>query len=451
MFYLRWFKNFEMAELDNERPVTLLIGPNGAGKSNLIEAVELLSFIASGRPLHEVTDFGREGGLEVRGGLEACPTHGQDTFTLGLRSVVSTPEGEREAHYEISVRVGKEPRIAGEFLKIDGRDIPVFEVLPSNAESASADNQVRYDNNAKGKNKPVTSVAADHSALSQYPRFALGNKKLSKTLATISAMLSSLDAPAVFDPLPRLMRNYERTGETRLARNGFNISPVLFSLHQFRGQVITDPKSKKQIIRPVNQKAIADRILRRISQLPDEPFTEFNFIQTKARDVMFGFKTPHDNRAVIARVLSDGTLRALAILTALETSPANKRLILEEFDNGVHPSRVQILSEALFDCAVRNKLRVVATTQNPATLNALTDEQYGSVLLVVHDAGQKFARLLPLMQLPGYIEFVEQGRLGDLVTRRVTSDTSIQIMSKSGPRMLPSGSTRCHEREYIPH
>jgi predicted ATPase len=419
MFYLRCFKNFETAELDNERPVTLLIGPNDAGKSNLIEAIELLSFIATGRPLHDVTDFGREGGLEVRGGLEACASHGQNTFILGHRSIVPTPEGGREAHYEISVRVGKEPRIAREFLKIEGRDIPVFEVLSSNEESASADNHVRYDNKAKGKNKPVVSAAADRSALSQYPRFALGNKKLSQTLGIINAVMSSLNAPAVFDPLPRLMRNYERTGEIRLARNGFNISPVLYSLCQKKFTVVTDPKSKKRVLRSVNDQPIADRILKRISQLPDEPFTEFDFILTKARDAMFGFKTPHDRKPVTARVLSDGTLRALAILTALETSPANERLILEEFDNGVHPSRVQILSEALFDCAVRNKLRVVATTQNPATLNALTDEQYRSVLLVVHDAGQEFARLLPLTELPGYIEFVEQGRLGDLVTRRV--------------------------------
>jgi predicted ATPase len=134
---------------------------------------------------------------------------------------------------------------------------------------------------------------------------------------------------------------------------------------------------------------------------------------------MFGFKTPHDDKPVTARILSDGTLRALAILTALEISPAGQRLILEEFDNGVHPSRVQILSEALFECAVRNKLRIIATTQNPATLNALTDEQYGSVRLVVHDVGQKFARLLPLTDLSGYMEFMEQGRLGDLITRRV--------------------------------
>jgi ABC-type cobalamin/Fe3+-siderophores transport system ATPase subunit len=419
MFYLQHFKNFEKAEIDYEKPVTLLIGPNGAGKSNLIEAIELLSFIASGRPLHEVTDFGREGGLEVRGGLDACASHGFDIFTLGHRFNVPTPEGDREAHYEISIRAANEPRIAAEFLKISGRDIPVFEVLASDAESTSADNQVRYDNNAKGKNKPIASAAADRSALSQYARFALKNKKLSETLKVINAVDSALTAPSVFDPVPRLMRNYERDTETRLARNGFNLSTVLFWLCRQRMIRVENTKTKKWELKTVNQKHIADRILKRISQLPDEPFVEFDFIRTKARDVMFGFKTPHGNKTVTARILSDGTLRALAILTALETSPPGQRLILEEFDNGVHPSRVNILSEALFDCAVRNQLRVVATTQNPGTLNALTDEQYGSVLFVVHDAGQKFARLLPLTDLPGYVEFMEQGRLGDLVTRRI--------------------------------
>lgn len=407
MFYLHHFKNFETAELDNERPVTLLIGPNGAGKSNLIEAIELLSFIASGRSLHEITDFGREGGLEVRGGLDACPSHGKDMFTLGHRSIVPTADwGELEARYEISVRIGKEPRIASELLKFEGWETAIFEVSSPEPESVSADNYVVYENFAPGPN-PTVRVAAERSALSQYSRFAVGNRKLSETLATIDAVASSLNSPCVFDPLPRLMRNYERSSETRLARNGFNISPVLFSLNEETASGLP------------SQESVADRILTRISHLPDEPFTGFDFIQTKANDVMFGFKTPHDNRPVTARVLSDGTLRALAILTALETSPTNQRLILQEFDNGVHPSRVQILSEALFDCAVRNKLRVIATTQNPATMNGLSDEQYESVLLVVHDDGQKFARLLPLTELPGYIEFVEQGRLGDLVTQRV--------------------------------
>jgi predicted ATPase len=419
MFYLKNFKNFDHADLDDERPVTLLVGPNGAGKSNIIEAVELLSFLAAGHPLHEVTDLGREGGLEVRGGLDACASFGHDNFTLGHRSNISTHEGLREVDYQISVRVGNEPRIISESLRIEGRKYPVFEVKPIRL-GASADNWVEYDeHNPRARKKHPSFAAADRSALSQYARFAWRDKKLQETLQIVDAVLSALDSPAVFDPIPKLMRNYERDTEGRLARNGFNISPVLYQLHRTRDR----PMRELPTIDFTSQETAGDDsatpILQRIAQLPDEPFQGFDFITTDAGDVMFGFKIPHSDKPITARVLSDGTLRALGILTALETSPKGTHLVLEELDNGVHPSRVHLLSEALFDCAERHGLHVLATTQNPATLNALTAEQLDGVLLVVPDVAKKFARLLPIKELPGYIEFVEQGRLGDLITRRV--------------------------------
>jgi len=419
MFYLKNFKNFAEAELDDERPVTLLIGPNGAGKSNLIEAVELLSFLAAGHPLHEVTDIRRGGGLEVRGGLDACASFGRDTFTLGHRSKVSIDGQSREADYQISVRVGKEPRIVSESLRIQGRDRPVFEVHPFRL-GASADNTVYYDeHNPRSRKKHPSWTPADRSAFSQYGRFAYRDKKLSETLQIVDAVLNDLIAPAVFDPIPSLMRNYERDTEGRLARNGFNISPVLYQLHRTPDRPMSDLATIDFKLEVTANDDRAAPILQRIAQLPDEPFQGFEFITTDAGDVMFGFKTPHSDKPITARVLSDGTLRALGILTALETSPKGTHLVLEEIDNGVHPSRVHLLSEALFDCAERHGLHVLATTQNPATLNALTAEQLDGVLLVVPDAAKKFARLLPIKELPGYIEFVEQGRLGDLITRRV--------------------------------
>jgi len=69
VFIVENFKNFEKAEVDLDQPVTLLVGPNGSGKSNLIEALELLAVLMAGRALHEVTELGREGGLEIRGAL----------------------------------------------------------------------------------------------------------------------------------------------------------------------------------------------------------------------------------------------------------------------------------------------------------------------------------------------------------------------------------------------
>lgn len=418
MFHLQHFKNFPEAEIRFDRPVTLLIGPNGAGKSNLIEAVELLCFIASGRPLHDITDLGREGGLEVRGGLDACAGRGHEEFMLGYAGSVETAQGERDVDYKITIRVGKQPRITGESLSIKGRETSVFQVLPSDSESSSADNIVRYDNYARGMNKPTAHVAADRSALSQYARFVRSNSKLAETLELIDGVMRTLVPPSVFDPIPKLMRGYERDTETRLARNGFNISPVLNDLCRRRPVLSRDSSGNLQR-KIIDRSDVAERILGRISQLPDEPFKKFDFIRTKARDVMFGFLVNGDDKPTTARILSDGTLRALAVLTALETSQKGNRIIIEEFDNGTHPSRVQVLTNALFECSENNGLRSLVTTHNPATLNALATEQLGSVLLVTHDPESHQARLIPLPELPGYIEFIEKGRLGDLITRRV--------------------------------
>lgn len=421
MFYLRNFKNFAEAELDLDQPAMLLVGPNGAGKSNLIEAVELLSFLAGGHRLHEVTDIGREGGIEVRGGLEACARIGSDDFTLGIKTDVIVPGAvfPTEIQYEITIRVRPEPRVVGEFLRQSGRHLSIFEIQPTAADTPSADNEVQYDNNARGGIKPVESVGADKSALSQYSRFALSNNKLPETLALIDALLKRLEPPSVVDPIPKLMRSFARRTETQLARNGYNISPVLFDLWMERPVQFKDASGKLQR-RMLDRKDVLQRILKRIAQLPDEPFAAFEFIRTrKSGDVMFAFKSSTRSETIDARLVSDGTLRALAILTALEISPAGSRLILEELDNGVHPSRVPVLAEALFECANRNNLHVLATTHNPATMNALEHSQLNSVMLVVAGGGGGSARLVRLNDLPGYVDFVERGRLGDLVTRRV--------------------------------
>lgn len=418
MFYLRDFKNFAYAELDFERPATLLIGPNGAGKSNLIEAVELLSFLSSGHPLHEITDLGREGGLEIRGGLDACARRGHEEFTLGFKGAVSSGEiiGE-EADYELTIRVGKEPRIVSEVLRRGNQEHAIFKIEPTDINSPSADNTVRYNHYGQGKHKPTESIAADRTALSQYARFAKKNRRLVETLGFIDAVTATLAPPSVFDPIPKLMRDHQRASENQLARNGFNLSPTLNDLYLNRAVPLQ--KSGKTIFARVNRSQLGQRILERIKQLPDEPFVGFEFDRTKSGDVMFGFAVPGGGKPVFARVLSDGTLRALALLTALETSRAGRRLILEEFDNGVHPSRVPVLTDAIFECTSRNKLHVLATSHNPATLNALTPEQIGAVLLVVHDKAAGHARLIPVRELPGFLDFIEQGRLGDLITRRV--------------------------------
>ncbi len=199
------------------------------------------------------------------------------------------------------------------------------------------------------------------------------------------------------------MRAYERIGNRVLARDGANLSAVLYALH----------------IGSKTDKASLSRILDRIRQLPEEPFEHFDFVVTGLNDVIFGIREMKDGPLVDARLLSDGTLRCLAVLTALETVEAGSRVVIEEFDNGLHPSRVKILSDAISDACARRRLNVLVTTHNPATLDGLSREQLEGVVLCFWDKAKKTSQLVPLLELPRADVLLERGHLGDLVTRRV--------------------------------
>ncbi len=426
MHYFKYFKGFEETQLDLFKPLTILIGPNGSGKSNAVEGVEMLSFIAQGSPIYEITDVGRGGKLEVRGGLQACPRYGQSVFSLVNASIpfegkskpfsrygqsvfslgfnASIPfEGKSKPFfYSISIWGESEPRIVGESLTfLDKTDI--FHTIGQPECLSSGDIKVQFNNFAKGGRKPVVSVSNSRSILSQYKEFTWKkNKKYDLCVAIVNSIMSYLRSAFVFDPNPKLMRGYERIGNTVLSRDGANLSAVLYSLDQGK-------EEEKQTLR---------RLFDGIRQLPEEPCDAFMFFKTPLNDVIFGLQTA-DGRFPDARLLSDGTLRSLAVLTAIETAAPRSRVIIEEFDNGLHPSRVHILTEAIASCCKRKNLNVLVTTHNPATLNALQEEQLDGVVLCVWDKEQKAFKFVRLSEVPRYDELLEQGRLGDLVTRRV--------------------------------
>ena len=402
MHHLRNYKGFADAQINLLRPFSLLIGPNGSGKSNVIEAIELLSFVARGQPLYEIGDIGRgSSGLEVRGGLQACGREGKERFQLGFSAGVKFEGQLRSFRYDVEICTRPYPQIIDERLKVGDRTL--YKTLPKQPDSTSRDLTVEYDNFARGGRKPHVQVSSDRSMLSQYREFAASkNISYKNCLQLVRRTMFHLQASFVFDPDPKLMRNYERVGDTILKRNGSNLSAVLYGLS-------TGDE---------DQRATLQRLLEKIRQLPDEPYQKFDFTLTELKDVIFGFQESSGYK-VDARVLSDGTLRTLAILTAFETVSEGSRIVVEEFDNGLHPSRVGVLTEAIAEVAKNRHLQVLVTTHNPATMNFLAREQLEGVILCTWDDENESTSLVRLDELPRYDEFLERGRLGDLVTRRV--------------------------------
>jgi len=377
MYYFENFKGFTNAELKLFQPVNLsiVIGPNGSGKSNLIEAIELLSFIARGGVLHEITELGRGGQLEVRGGLPSCARYGQNAFSLGFNA--------KDFSYSVTVQTKPISKIVKEKLFIDSKLI--FETTEDNTNASEI---------LVKSGGAIKCVSAHKSVISQYHNF--GTQQDDEFVKTITEKI--LTPPVVFEPNPKLMRQYELIGSTILAKNGANLSAILFDLDGY----------------PENHK-ILERLRGWIKLLPNEPYQDFDFDITKYNSVMFGLKEGYEkhSNSVGANLLSDGTLRSLAVLTALETVEPHSLVVIEEFDNGLHPSRIQALIKAIVDCCQRQLINVVVTTHNPATLNALSFEQIEGVVLCTGD------KLMRLYDLPRYPELLERGQLGELVTRRV--------------------------------
>lgn len=385
------------------RPLALLIGRNGSGKSNLIEGVELLAELAHGRPLYEISDLGRGSGstFEVRGGLPGCIKYGTAgaKFSLGFQ----TNWKQQNFIYTIAIcfdGLDGSVNISEEKLVCD--DGIIFSAKTGKREDIL---DVEYDDLKVGVIKSSTHLPSDRSVLSRYASFSnidFSNHKHRSIFDLVLSLGGRLNIAFVFDLIPKQMRNYERIGQILLARDGSNLSSVLYGLSQ------GDKDHRKAL----------NRILERLKQLPEEPFGDFEFVKTQLNDVLLALKCT-DGSLADARLLSDGTLRALAILTALETVPEHSRIIIEEMDNGIHPSRVKMLVDAIWDCGKRRNLNVLATTHNPATLNCLSDEQLEAVVLCHYDHEAETSRLTPLLDLPRVDVLLERGLLGDLVTRQI--------------------------------
>lgn len=328
-FTIKNFKSFREATLPLA-PLTVLIGANASGKSNAVEAIQLLSWVASGRPLSDLFYAVREQELFLRGGFADLSGDGGD-ITLGCE-VAADPES---PPVELSFRVSEK------------------------------DLQIK------------------------------AGRLLLHPLAT---HLSSI---FFLDPDPRRMREYSFLQEKQLKRDGSALSSVLRHL--------TEEEGKKA------------RILEVIRSVPEQDISDITYLETPREEVMVQLHETFGGKVVPreAALLSDGTLRVLAVAAALFSVPEGSVIVIEEIDNGVHPSRAEKLLQDLQRIARERNLRLLLTTHNPALLDAVPPEAVPDIVACYRDPEQGDSRLIRLEDLESYPELVAQGPVGRLVTKGI--------------------------------
>ena len=198
---------------------------------------------------------------------------------------------------------------------------------------------------------------------------------------------------------------YESLSEKDLRSNGQNLAGVLHYLCE-KDRHASDNKTK---------------LLNLIKSLPEQNIIDIKFYVDHRERVEFALIENFANtpKEFPMDLLSDGTLKVLAIATALLSVSTGSTLVIEEIDNSIHPSRAHDILSLMRQYAEERGLKLLLSTHNPALMDAIPDEALADVVFCYRDPRQGDSRLLRLGDLDDYVGLVVQGSLGDLVTRGI--------------------------------
>jgi predicted ATPase len=396
--HLADFKSYKNATL-KLAPLSIMIGTNASGKSNAIEAMRLLSWLAQGNRLNTIRFAVYEGHEAVRGRTTNLGYFGCTSFILG-----ATTDANLYENFTVTLELDDEDELRIQYEKIfsSHRKVPLYEVV-GRSQGVGSDLRVAYDNFARGGHKPQVPCTDQMAILSQLQssaRFESGHKTTQRIVPeTCSEFQKTLSRILFLDPQPSLMRSYSFTAEQSLLGDGSNISGVLYNLCE--------------------NELLKDHILDIICSLPEQDIADISFISTPRQEVMleitetFGGKS----RKFDATTLSDGTLRVLSIAAAVLSAPPGSMIVIEEVDNGVHPSRARLVLTHILELAKQRNLHVLLTSHNPALLDALPDEAVPHVVLCFRDPKNGDSKLVQLQDLNRFPSLVAQGSIGQLMTR----------------------------------
>lgn len=397
---LRNWKSFTEATLYID-PLTVLIGSNASGKSNALDALLFLSRVS-----HGVSVFAAIAGdlnlPALRGGVEWVCRKPETQFTLTI--VTKGASNKQDYRYSLTIQVSgaKAEVLAEELVALNYRprsNTPQEKKLfHSNQEEANSPAIPVYSyTGTQGRGKRLD-LNRSHTVLVQTETLLI-RKEVQEAA---SSVLASLRKIFVFDPIPSHMRGYTALSD-KLMEDGANIAGVLAGLEGER-------KSKVEQTITNYLKQLPERDIKKIWT---EPIGKFG------TDAMLYCEEGWDSQpghVVDARGMSDGTLRYLATVTALLTRERDSLLVIEEVDNGLHPSRAQMLIEMLQTLGEERGIDVLVTTHNPALLDAAGPAMVPFITVANRNEKTGFSELTQLEDIEQLPKLMAAGSLGRLST-----------------------------------
>jgi predicted ATPase len=379
-------------------PCTLLIGPNGGGKSNIFDAIRFLQGVGNGFTVREILDGKAESATQrkwegLRGGAAEAlwrgatpPAPRPGTFLPELPhdafAVYAALDDRDEDGYLVAVHpanalVVHEMAWQGATGFTTGPDLTPQDVISA-----------RLWRGTKGK-PPDWPFAAGVPLLTRIAAAPPVKGAVGAALSATCRMLAAHLADVQFLDLDvRCLRSYAHPSQKTLGDHGENFAAVAQRL------------SQEGVLRPW------------IAELLPDGIRDVRPFSTDLGEIMFGIEEV-SGAHLSARSLSDGTLRFAALATALFSPTRPEVLLIEEIENGLHPSRLHLMVEMLL-AAVAERGQIIATTHSPALLAYWPKDRHDDVLVVTHAEDDGGTRIVPLPQMPGYDQALAGQRLDEL-------------------------------------
>ncbi len=361
-------------------PVNLLIGPNAAGKSNVVDALRLLA---------EAIRSDLETAVTRRGGLESVRFRGAsegEEVTISIDYFVpdpSAPHSRSDMRY--SLTIAQEPE--------SGRPAVAREELRVKVRRNEPGTQRLWFRSQWGKGRALRDVKTDQrEAFDTGDPGILALKALGflATFPRIRALREfiegwqflSVDLGAIRQP-----RRDERA--TRLDGKAANLANVLRTMRSFNASGL-------------------ERILDNLRYL----LTHVSDVVTDVehgRVLLYLVEQPFGSSFDV-QVISDGTLRLLALLTALETMPEHGLLCVEEPEHGLHPLVFGPLLDIMREyCPTDGSRQVLLTTHSPDLVDAARPEE-----VIVVERNEEGASEFEHLSARRLRRWLQDFRLGEL-------------------------------------
>jgi len=352
------FHNFEM----EFRPFTVIAGVNASGKSNLFDALKLLSRLAE-------TDNLKKAFKEQRGEfIELFTQYGENEYATEMEFCMEMlvnkkvkDDWNRTANLKYT-RLRYELKIKRFTNALGIEDLAVIyehlenlkhqkdewiKLIPKNSREywrpkvAIGRRTTPYIKTDIENNIPTVLVPQDGVQGGNKRRFPLNNASRS-----VLSSFENIDFPHVLaareemrswkflqlNPADLRQPTSKDTGESVLTQSGKNLAGVLYRIKQ------EDEYTLKEITREFQ------------TFLPN--FIDVNVIDdTESKQYLIKLKDK-DRKEYTSRILSEGTLRILALCILEYDSEHTGLLCFEEPENGIHPFRIETMAKLLKDLSV---------------------------------------------------------------------------------------------------